>query len=149
LYFIVLKLTARTQTSNKGRNKCCLTMNSITKSKSIRKKHLITHSLLNTPRTISLLPPELDVSRDSTRGYWTYHVNLLKDFYLIVFFYYQSFAGSKRRELFIHARVTLSISYILIPLPIFSINAISDNGFLSLGVNAFCFSLSGSTWYVS
>jgi hypothetical protein len=97
--------------------------------------------LLNTPRTISLLPPGLDVSRDPTRCYWTYQVNLLKEFYLIVFF----FAGSKRRELFRHARMTLSISYILIPLPIFSTNAISDNGFLSLGVNAFCFSLSGKT----
>jgi hypothetical protein len=45
--------------------------------------------LLNTPRTISLLPPGLDVSRDPTRCYWTYQVNLLKEFYLIVFFYYQ------------------------------------------------------------
>ena len=73
-------------------------------------------------------------------------LDLSSRFYLIVFFFLlPNFAESKRRELFRHARMTLSISYILIPLPIFSINAISDNGFLSLGVNAFCFSLSGST----
>ena len=77
----------------------------------------------------------LDLSSQSLKG-------ILSDHFL---FLLPNFAGSKRRELFRHARMTLSISYILIPLPIFSINAISDNGFLSLGVNAFCFSLSGST----
>lgn len=69
--------------------------------------------LLNTPRTISLLPPWLDVSRDSTRYFWTYRVNLLKEFYLIVFLLLPNFAGSKRRELFRHAKMTLSIDYIL------------------------------------
>jgi len=34
---------------------------------------------------------------------------------------------------------------IFIPLPIFSIKAISDNGFLTLGVNALSLSLSGNT----
>ncbi len=77
----------------------------------------------------------LDLSSHSLKG-------ILSD---RILFLLPNFAGSKRRELFRHARMTLSISYILIPLPIFSINAISDNGFLSLGVNAFCFSLSGST----
>ena len=76
----------------------------------------------------------LDLSSQSLKG-------ILSDRFLLL----PNFAGSQRRELFRHARMTLSISYILIPLPIFSINAISDNGFLSLGVNAFCFSLSGST----
>ncbi len=78
----------------------------------------------------------LDLSSQSLKG-------ILPDHFL--FLLPNFFAGSKRGELFRHARMTLSISYILIPLPIFSINAISDNGFLSLGVNAFCFSLSGST----
>jgi hypothetical protein len=40
-------------------------------------------------------------------------------------------------------------AYIFIPLPIFSIKIISDNGFLTLGVNALCLSLSGKTRYVS
>jgi hypothetical protein len=126
----------------KERNKCCLTMHSITES--IRKKRLITHSLLNRPRTISFLPPWLDISRDSTRCYWVSSQSL-KGILSCRFLLLPEFAGSKRRELFRHARITLSISYILIPLPIFSIKAISDNGFLPLGVNAFCFSLSGST----
>lgn len=76
----------------------------------------------------------LDLSSQSLKG-------ILSDRFLLL----PNFEGSKRRELSRHARMTLSISYILIPLPIFSTNAISDNGFLSLGVNAFCFSLSGST----
>ena len=68
---------------------------------------------VNTPRTISLLPPGLDVSRDSTRCFWTYRVKSLKGILSDRFLLLPNFAGSKRRELFRHAKMTLIINYIL------------------------------------